>query len=214
VIASRSWLSAACAVVALAAVELSVVGASGRAAGELHPIAGVERDLARALTRAKTTQLLRFHRHRTKTPNAPVDEVEWVDLSNGQRRVLDYDATGHLTTRTTPPRDMPQARWNPSGACDCDLDPFTNFSREALHVVLVGEQTIDGKPTIHLTFAATAPNVSTTEFWIDRSTHLPVRSKTVYRPASVSQRAPAMTTSDEFTWLPRTRANLAELGRG
>jgi hypothetical protein len=213
VVISRSWHAAAFAVVVLATVEGSIGSQSGRATNEPPAIQGIENNLATALAKAKTMKLLRYHRHRTKTPEGPVNEVEWVNLATGQRRTLDYDASGRLTTRTSSPNDnAPHAGWNPSAACGCDLDPFTNFPGQALHVSLLGDQTIDGKPTFHLRFAVTGPIVSTTDFWIDQATHLPVRSKVVYRAARGNgQLGPAMTTSDEFTWLPRTSANLAQL---
>jgi hypothetical protein len=159
-----------------------------------------------SLAKAKKTRLLRFHRHRTKTPEAPVFQVVWVNLATGQRRALDYDASGRLTTSTpTSYNRPPSTGWNPSGACGCDLDPFTNFPRRALHVSLLDDQPIDGKPTFHLRFTVTGKIVSTTDFWIDRATHLPVRSKVVYRAARGNgQLGPTMTTSDDFTWLPRT----------
>jgi YD repeat-containing protein len=177
----------------------------------------IERNLADGLARAKTTQLLRYRRHRTKTPNAPVNQVEWVDLSNGQRRGFDYDAAGRLTgPSVTHPDGAPNAKWNPSGDCSCDLDPFTNFPGQALQVTLLGNQTVDGQPTFHLRFTVTGgPVLSAIDYWIGRSTSLPVRSHVVYRAASVNGHlGPTMSTTDEFNWFPRTNANLARLTSG
>jgi hypothetical protein len=52
------------------------------------------------------------------------------------------------------------------------------------------------------------------DFWINRSTYLPVRSKVRYRAGAKGRLGPIMTTSDQFTWLPRTSANLAHLASG
>jgi hypothetical protein len=55
---------------------------------------------------------------------------------------------------------------------------------------------------------------STTDFWINRSNYLPLRSKVVYRVRSNGQLGPNRTTTDQFIWLQRTSANLAELASG
>ena len=214
---SRLWLAAAFVVAVWVAPFASAT--PGTLPTKQPPtIPVIERNLANALTRAKTTQLLRYSRRRTKTPGAPVYQVEWVNLANGQRRELDYSASGRLTTRTWGPfpGKLPNGRWNPSGACGCDLDPFTNFPGRALHVSLLSDQTIDGQPALHLRFTITGGlQPSTTDFWIDRSTDLPVRSKIVYRlVGSNRQLGPTMLTTDKFTWLPRTSANLAHLTGG
>jgi hypothetical protein len=174
----------------------------------------IERSLADGLARAKTTKLLQDRRHRTKTPDAPVNQVEWIDLADGQRRAVDYDASGHRTGSSVfHPEQAPSGKWNPSGACTCDLDPFTNFPGQTLHASLLGHQTVDDQRTFHLRFTVTGgPEPSTIDFWIGRSTRLPVRSHVVYRVAGDNgQLGPTMSTTDEFTWLARTSANLAHL---
>ncbi len=240
------------AAVILAALAGGIYGGFGGAANQPPTIPAIESNLASALAKAQTTLLVRYRRHRTKTPDAPAFQIELVDLANGQQRALDYDASGHLTTATSrfysaPPTVGPMATrtvtvaydsktWSvstglmecggsgqashctqpplPTSACGCDLDPFTNFPGRALHVSLLGEQTIDGHPTFHLRFAVTGGPLgpSTTNFWIDQSTHLPVRSNVVYRAAPGNrQLGPTQSTTDDFTWLPRTSANLGQL---
>jgi hypothetical protein len=202
---------------AFAAANVLVAVASARAAGNPPTIGGIEHNLGSALARAKTTQLLRFHRHRTKTPQAPADQVVWVNLATGRRRMLNYDSSGHLTTSTSfSGKSMPRTAWNASAACGCDLDPFTNFPGQAIRSSkLLGGQTIGGRPTFHLRFTVREEiGPSTTDFWIDRSTYLPVRSRVVYRVAArfhSGRLGPPMTTTDRFTWLPRTSANVAHL---
>ena len=177
-------------------------------------LTAMKRTLADGLVKAKTTRLLRYRRHRTKTPDAPVNQVAWINLADGQRRALDYDASGRLTgTSVSHPEQAPDGKRSPFGACACDLDPFTNFPGQTLHAALLGDQTVDGKPTFHLRFTVIGgPEPATIDFWIARSTHLPVRSHVVYRVTNNNgQLGPTMSTTDEFTWLPRTRANLAHL---
>jgi DNA-binding beta-propeller fold protein YncE len=214
VVILRSWHAAVFAAVVAIAVAGGICSASVRAANEAPAIGQIERSLASALGKAERNELLRFQRHRTKSPEAPVYQVVWVNFVTGQRRVLAYNASGHLTSDTSSaPKTAPPAGGNLDGACGCDLDPFTNFPGRTLHVSLLVDQTIDGHPTFHLRFTVTgAPEPSTTDFWVDRSTYLPVRSKVVYRIARGNgQLGPTMSTTDEFTWLPRTRANLAQL---
>jgi YD repeat-containing protein len=216
VVILRSWHATVLAAFLLGSVGSGICSASGRAANVPSAIGGIERNLGSALARAETKQLLRFHRHRVNTSDAPVDQVVWVNLATGQRRVLDYDASGRLTSNTlSSPTKSPNAKPNASGVCTCDLDPFTNFREQELHTSLLGDQTIDGKPTFHLRFTVTGGmEPSTTDFWINRSTYLPLRSKVVYRVRGNGQLGPNMTTTDQFIWLPRTSANLAELARG
>ena len=155
---------------------------------------------------------MRFRRHRT--PSAHGYQIYWIDLATGKRRALDYDASSHLKTGPSLSYyKAPYGEWNPSGACGCDLDPFTNFPGRTLNVLLLGDQMIDGQPTIHLRFTISGgPTRSRTDFWIDRSNHLPVRSKVVYGGIlGNGQLEPTMSTTDEFTWLPRTIANLVQL---
>src|SRR5262249_40759208 len=115
-------------------------------------------------------------------------------------------------------KSMPRAGWNASAACGCDLDPFTNFPKDALHVSLLGDETIDGQPTFHLRFTVKQSiGPSTTDFWVNRSTYLPVHSRVVYRVAARfnnGRPGPTMTTTDRFTWLRRTSDNLAHLAPG
>jgi hypothetical protein len=214
VVILRSWRAAAVLVVVLTALACGVSRAS---AGEPSAIGAIERGFAGALGKAEKTQLLRYVRHRTRPPESPAAQVVWVDLVTGQRRELDYDASGHLTSgSSSAPESALPAGENLDGACGCDLDPFTNFPEQALHIALVGDQTIDGKQAIHLRFTVTGGNEpSVTDFWIDRVTYLPVRSKVAYRARANNGRlGPIMTTSDRFTWLPRTSANLAHLASG
>jgi hypothetical protein len=99
----------------------------------------------------------------------------------------------------------------PNGACNCDLDPFTNFGTKP-HVSLLGKQTIDRQPTFHLRFTiAGGPFASTTDFWINRSTYLPVHLKLVAPKTSVKNSLRPYAVTNDFTWLPRTSANLADL---
>jgi hypothetical protein len=211
---SRLWLAAAF-VVAVWVAPLAPAKPRALAPKQSPTIAVIERNLANALANTKSTQLLRFRRYRGIGGRALADyQVYWIDLGTGQRRALDYNASGNLVTgRSYSYSTAPSAGWNPSGACGCDLDPFTDFPGRALHVSLLGGQTIDGQPTFHLRFTATGGSkLLTTDFWIDRSTHLPVRSRVVYREANGNgQLGPTMSTTDEFTWLPRTSANLAHL---
>ena len=57
------------------------------------------------------------------------------------------------------------------------------------------------------------PLRSTTDIWINRSTYLPVREKLVVPETSFNRR-PTYTVTNDFTWLPRTSANLAQLAGG
>jgi hypothetical protein len=217
VVILRSGHATVLAAFLLVSVGSGTCSASGRAPNASPSIGGIERNLGSALARAETKQLLRFHRHRANTPGDPVDEVVWVNGATGQRRVLDYDTSGRLTNSTLySPTVPPQAESNPSWACTCDLDPFTNFPRQALHTSMLADQTIDGKPAFHLRFTVSGgPERSTTDIWIDRSTYLPLHSKVLYRVVRGNGHLGAtMTTTDTFTWLPRTSANLAHLATG
>jgi hypothetical protein len=206
-----------------AAVAAAVVVAvtAGVSSGAVHPandpaIGGIERNLASALEKAKTKHLLSFHRHRTPKapvdPKAPVEQRAWVDLATGKRLMLSYNVSGGLTsTEAFTPTHRSDASWNANAACGCGLDPFTDFSPQAaLHASLLGNQTINGKQTLHLRFTGTmGTGPFTIDFWIDRSTYLPLRLKW-----KTGQLASAMTTTDQFTWLPRTSANLGHLASG
>jgi hypothetical protein len=98
----------------------------------------------------------------------------------------------------------------PTGACGCDLNPFINFPGQTPRVALLGQEIIDGKPTFHLRFTiASGRNASTTDIWLDRSTYLPVHEKAAFRDTSVKGH-PTITTINDFTWLRRNSANLAQ----
>jgi hypothetical protein len=214
VVLSRLWLSAAFVIAAWVA---PLASAMPEALGTNQPpaIPVIERNLAHALAKSRTTLILRLHKHRTRTPQH-VNAVEWVDLANGRSRVRWYDASGRLTSDTS----RSYSGKLPSAACGCDLDPFTNFLPTEPRVSLLGQQTIDRKPTVHLRFTVTGgPVPSTTDIWIDRSTYLPVREQVGFRQTTGnSQRrrqiGPTITTTNDFTWLPRTSANLAHLTGG
>jgi len=187
-------------------------------ADHLPTIPVIAHNLATALSGAQGTLILRVHKHGTNTPRY-VTALEWVDLADGRQRRLDFDARGRLerdTARSYPWTKLPPL---PSAACRCDLDPFTNFPKPP-RISLVGPRTIDGHPTLRLRFVVTeGPLPSTTDMWIDRSTYLPVRGKVAFRATVVSGRhvrqvGPTITTTNDFTWLPRTRANLARLTPG
>jgi hypothetical protein len=212
----RTWYAAGFVAVVLIAVAGGICSASISAVNEPPTIGGIERSLASALGKAERNQLLRYQRHRTKTPEAPVYQVVWVNFVTGQRRALDYNASGHLTSDTlSAPKTAPPSGGNLDGPCGCDLDPFTDLPGQTLHVSLIGNQTTDGKATVHLRFTVSGGiQPSTTDFWIDRSTYLPVRSKVIYRARHNGQLGPTMTTSDQFTWLARTSSNLAQLTSG
>jgi hypothetical protein len=97
----------------------------------------------------------------------------------------------------------------PSSECGCDLDPFTDFSPMNPRVFLLGEATVDGKPTFHLRFVIVVGlDASTTDFWVDRSTYLPVHSQVFVPP---SHGVAPRTTTRNFTGLPRNSASLALL---
>ena len=105
---------------------------------------------------------------------------------------------------------------DPSGACGCDLDPFTTFSGQA-HASLLDQGTIHGRPTLHLRFVTDVPLPSTIDMWIDRSTYLPAFEKVAFRDIGGNGQhprpvGPTITVTNDFTWLPRTRANLAHFG--
>jgi hypothetical protein len=213
VVRSSLWLAAAF-VVAVAVAPLASATPGAVLTARPATISAIERDLAHALVGAKTTLLVRLQRRRT--PGAPGYQVDWIDLANGEQRALDYDALGKLVDEQVMlvRFSARSGGWNPSGACGCDLDPFTNFSGETLGVSLLGDQTIDGKATLHLRFTVTGgAEPSTTQLWIDRFSYLPVRSKVVYGGNVVNgERTTKMSTTDQFTWLARTSANLAHLG--
>jgi YD repeat-containing protein len=196
----RSFHWATLAAVVVVAVTAALSSGSSRAANAPSTIRGIERNLAGALEQAKTKQILRFHRQRT---NPPAGQLVWVDLATGKRHVQNYDASGRFTGSSFSPGNAAVARQNLPGTCGCDIDPFKNFAGEALQVTLLGDQTVDGTPAFHLRFKVSGGVLpSVTDFWISRSTYLPVHSKVVYRTG---------TTVDRFTWLRRTSASLAHL---
>ena len=233
---------AAAFVVAVSVVPLASGSRGTVPASEPPTISVIERNLANALAKARTTLIVRVHKHGTNTPQY-VTAVEWVDLGNAQQRRLDYDGSGRLTTETSQTASGtatgPLTRtdvtvayapktWSvmtssvacggytgrrcplppdPSAACGCDLDPFTDFPT-APRVSLLGQETIDQRPTFHLRFIVTGVLRSTTDFWIDRSTYLPVRGKLVVPQTGIKGRH-AHAVANDFTWLPRTPANLA-----
>jgi len=179
-------------------------------------IRGIERNLARALTKAKTTLLLRYHRHRVNVlAGAPVNQVVWVDLAIGQLHTYSYNASGRLTSTIVRPGKPRGASWNANSACGCALDPFTDFGPQ-LHASLLGVQTIDGKRTFHLRFTGTMQaGPFMIDFWIAPSNYLPLRLKWTLRvDRGNHQLSAAMTVTDQFVWLPRTSANVARLGSG
>jgi hypothetical protein len=183
------------------------VGLAG-SADQPPTIRVLQRNLANALAESRTTVILRVDKQRTRTPHH-VTAVEWVDLATGRSRVRWYDASGRVQSDTS----RFYSGGEPSGACGCDLDPFTNFPTTA-RVALLGRETIGRQPTFHLRFTISGgPLSSTTDIWIDRSTYLPVREKLVVPETSFNKRL-TYTVTDDFTWLPRTRANLAHLAGG
>lgn len=67
-------------------------------------------------------------------------------------------------------------------------------------LTLVGEETLDGKATVHLKWVPVPQ--STVDFWVDADSYLPVRK--------ISS-GPKATDTVDFEWLPRTAENLAKL---
>jgi hypothetical protein len=111
--------------------------------------------------------------------------------------------------RRGPPRDRDRALFPRDGDRDhpaCDLDPFTDLP--APQVSLLGSETVDGRSTLHLRVVTVNPFPSTTDFWIDGSTYLPVYEKLAFREPG----GPVVSVTNDFRWLPRTRANLAHFG--
>jgi hypothetical protein len=240
VVLSRLWLAAAFAVAAWVAPLASATPGTVPT-GQPPKTSVIERELANALAKSRTTLVLRVHKHGTGTPQY-VTAVEWVDLATGDQRRLDYDASGRLltvtsrsysgkTTGSVSTRTVTVAygskTWSATtgtqgcgsaactaaiqALCSCDLDPFTDYGT-APPVSLLGQPTIDQHPTFQLRFTITGgPLASTTDIWIDRSTYLPVREKVVVPQTSVKNSPPPHTVTNDFTWLPRTRANLALL---
>lgn len=238
----------------LAGVALVAVGGGlygGFSGGTSHPptIPAIERNFTTALAKARTTLVLRLRIHRTHRPLS-TDATEWVNLTNGQKRTRDYDASGarqsdtdfsysnsapyggywatsltiaysSKTWSTTRPfyvcggtsgqivHCTPHP--SPAAACGCDIDPFTNYPvGSPPHISLLGEQTIDGQSTFHLRFVVTGFLAYTADLWIDRATYLPVH-ETVSSPTKSRRDQPTVTTTNDFTWLPRTSGNLAQL---
>jgi hypothetical protein len=250
---ARSWqrrrrIRLVVAAIAIAAVAGGAYAGFADQAAKPPTIPLIERNVATALTKSKTTLMVRLLRYRTNTPYAPVYQTEWVDFATGRKRTLDYDAAHRLTAETSfsyvsnAPYTGSHTRqvtvaydsktWSlsaPSGeacrlvgehpcvtpavaTCGCDLDPFTDY--RAFSVSLLGRQTVGGRPSFHLRFVVPGRWPSTIEFWVDRSTYLPVSTSIVHRvPRGNGQvgLGPAMTTTDDFTWLPRRKANLAQL---
>ena len=139
---------------------------------------------------------------------ARVSRPGWAGLSRVSRTVAGIGArsTGILDECGSAACTRPI-----QALCGCDLDPFTDYSPEP-RVSLLGQQTIDQQPTFHLRFTITGgPLPSTTDIWIDRSTYLPVREKLVVPKTSVKNSPPPYTVTSDFTWFPRTSANLAQL---
>jgi len=213
VLLSRRWFAAAFVLALLLAAP---------AGAETQPrtIRTIESSLATALTKAQTTRIVRVHKHRTSTPGF-VTAVAWVDLGDGRRRIVWRDSSGRVTRDASRPAcaGVPAGRRCtlpplPSAACGCDLNPFTNFPGQRPRISLVGQETLGGRRTFHLRFTiVTGPQPSTTDFWISRSTYLPVHATVSFRDSSAEGR-PAITTTDDFAWLPRTSANLARLANG
>jgi hypothetical protein len=211
----RSWFAASFVVAVFAPSATATPGAD-----QPRTVAVIERKLASALEGAQTTLILRVNKHRTNTAGY-VTAVEWVDLGDGQRHIVWRDSAGRVTGDTSRLRcdqlpfdqrcTMPPI---PSAACGCDLDPFTNFPGPTPQVALLGQETIDRQAAFHLRFTVTAwPYASTTDFWIDRSTYLPVHAKLVVPKTSVKG-SRAYTVTNDFAWLPRTSGNLAQLAGG
>lgn len=240
VVLSRLWLAAA-VVVAVWVAPLASATLGTLPARQPPTIPALERNFANALAKARTTLVVRLHKHRTNTPQRYVTATEWVDLGNGDQRFLAYDASGRLETDTSRSFSATSTggmssrivtvayrtkTWsahagsscggytgracpvplNANAACNCEIDPLTDFATVP-DMALVGQETIDGEPTFHLAFTVTQPEPSTTDLWIDSSTYLPVHDQIVV-PES-PRATTAYTVSNDFTWLPRTRANLA-----
>jgi YD repeat-containing protein len=99
---------------------------------------------------------------------------------------------------------------DPSSACGCDLDPFTDLP--APQVSLLGHETVDGRSTLHLRIVIDNPLPSTTDLWLDGSTYLPAYEKVDFREPGAGDSDPTVTVTNDFRWLPRTRVTLARFG--
>jgi hypothetical protein len=207
----RRWLAAAFV------PALLLVPAPAGADTQPPTIRTIESSLASALSRAQTTRIVRVHKHRTNTPGF-VTAVAWVDPGDGRQRIVWRDASGRVTRDASRPScaGIPAGRRCtlpplPSAACGCDLNPFTNFPGQSPQISLLGQETLGGQRTFHVRFAIVAgPQPSTTDFWISRSTNLPVRAMVSFR----AEGRRTITTTDDFAWLPRTSANLARVANG
>jgi hypothetical protein len=234
----RRRLGIAALLALLAAAGGGIYGGFGGGSTRPPAIPVIERNLAGALANTRTTLIMRMHKRRlTKTPQY-ASAIEWVDFATGRHRYLEYDASGRLKTEVAfsyahqaSPGDWythslevaPKAKtWSvetnlmqcggdaqdrcviplpPYEDCICDLDPSLNY-RTPPRVSLLGEQTIDGRSTFHLRYVVTGVLAATIDLWIDRSTYLPLHQKVV---------ADQRITINDFTWLPRTKANLARV---
>ena len=156
---------------------------------------------------------------KVSTPDEPAVWNHWYRADNTAVRtqvLVDgqpvWDEGTDLDRRTTTTVDHRQRTWR-SGpflvrAGDATGDMITPAGiRQAMaggRLTIVGEgELVAGRPTIHLRGDGIAHSGDPMGFWVDRTSHLPIRAE--YRRGNSWQ------PPFDLTWLPPTEANLANL---
>jgi hypothetical protein len=173
-----------------------------------------------------------------QTHHAPLIEVSvqvettgartlaWADSATGRRMtVTRLPHTGTVRTLTRSTRGSLQSEfvdyrhrtWTSTIATDAPADlgavPTQSAQAAAMRAEvrrgfyrIVGRESVGGRATIHLAHRARLTNspvaALTEESWVDAATYLPVRLRT-----SIG----GLSATTDYTWVPRTAANLAKL---
>jgi hypothetical protein len=229
------------AAVVLFAAAGGIYGGIGGGSGHVATVNSVERGLTDAISRAKTTLIMSQVQHATFDTVTLTDLATVTTLLRSSSRVgpdigvvvagitrstsrgsplpvlanhvIGVDYTNRSwSSRTFNNVLTPQLRAGLRPAALCQCEPFeTALSNEIdRHVALLNDQTIDGQAAFHLRFtwalnqSSSAPGQRTrVDLWINTSTFLPIRETT----STTGQR----TTTEDYSWLRRTPANLAKL---
>ena len=223
--------------VVLVAVGGGIYGGIGGGDGHAATVNSVERGLADALSRAKTTLILSSVQDQPQHQLA--DFATLIDLSTGtsllrtsfgpaRQAIGSYYSTApgssllsvHLVTvdywnrtwrsKTQRIKLTPSLRaaLRPAALCQCDPLQTTQPNEIDLHVTLLNDQTIDGQPTFHLRFTWAVARSSVASTRVD----LWINTSTflpIRETTSTTSSRNAIT--EGYSWLPRTPTNIAKL---
>lgn len=220
---------------ALVAVAVGLYAAMSSGGGSLT-VRGIEARVAGSVSRSGSLVLrAEVTSYPVQGPDgqlgtSPYTGTTWIDLRTGKSRSVTFDSgqlntmqETHYTSTAAAQRltlrrltvsyetdswsnealKWPWTHMTPERVCNCDPLVGHGYS----HDTILGHRTIAGQPTIEIQLSNPAsflyPPASTLDVWVSTSSYLPVREITNTSGHPMVIRS--------FSWLPRTRANLAHL---